>query len=170
VRSRRVLLPAALVAVVLAVLGAIALLGPGRSSAGPSATAATPLRPCTADATWGQQGAVLRADKKTAVAGHRRAEPGVLIQNAGDFAYPSQPVDLRGTGDYTFDFGPLPANFTWPAPDLAFSVQWPTDFPGRVDPPRQSQKIVVRTGGSRYLEAVLPVGGASCNNLVLWYY
>ena len=170
---KRILVPATLAASVLAILGAVVLIktdGPAAPREVSAASMTGPLRSCTADSGWANQGAKLRAEKKGAFADKARTAPGVRIFNSGDFAYSSQPVDLRGDGSYTFDFGPLPANFAWPSPDLVFSVQWPGDFKGRVLAPQSPEKVVAKPDGSRYLEAVLPVDGASCTGLVLWYY
>lgn len=122
------------------------------------------------------QGEDLRAGKKAAFQHH----PGYADlpgSNAGDYAYPSQPIDIHGSSAYTFDFGPLDQNqfFNSPlpgshvepsAPNIALFA--PPDYPVQLAP--TTEPSIVTKDGGRYLRQSIELTGdpRPCTQLVIW--
>lgn len=136
-----------------------------------------PGQPCTALPGWTTQGQQLRAGKKAAF----DDKPGYAQlpgNNAGDYAYPSQPMDIPGPGTYAFDFGPLdqdqfvnsplPGSHTDPtAPGIELYFppdNYPHNFTFTAEP-----SIVVKNG-ARYIRQVIEIddGMRPCTQLVVW--
>lgn len=136
-----------------------------------------PGQPCTALPGWTTQGQQLRAGKKAAF----NDNPGYAQlpgNNAGDYAYPSQPVDIHGPGTYSFDFGPLgkgefvnsplPGSRTDPtAPGI--ELYFPPDNPPRNFTFTAEPSTVVKNG-ARYIRQVIQIddGMRPCTQLVVW--
>ncbi|MGH3786817.1 MAG: hypothetical protein ACRDRG_09785 [Pseudonocardiaceae bacterium] len=134
-----------------------------------------PGQPCTALPGWTSQGEHLRAGKKAAFSDH----PGYADlpgSNAGDYAYPSQPVDIHGPNVYTFDFGPLEqdqfVNFplsgshALSAPNIALFA--PPDY--QVQLTLTAEPSIVMKDGARYLRQPIELTGdpRPCAQLVIW--
>lgn len=139
--------------------------------------AAAPGEPCSAIRGWSStQGERIRAEKKAAYQANPEyaALPG---NNAGDYAYSSQPVDVPGPGTYTFDFGPLdPDQFTYvsgpvsrlhpPGPGIV--LYFPYDYP--VIHSAAAETSIVVKDGARYLRQQIELSGEvrPCTQLVVW--
>ena len=98
---------------------------------------------------------------------------GKAAANAGGFAYASAPVDYRGPGPYTFQFGPLATDFNYPASPSGVTFDFPADFPGRIRPSSSHAAAIVADGkGERDFEVTFEISGdaTACSNLVILLY
>ena len=116
-----------------------------------------------------------KARTNTASSLARAHEP--VPGDAGAFAYPSQPLNVRqGGGRYALLFGPVDANFLFPKHPSAVSFAFPSDFRVRITPVSSPRIVHVRS--QRYLRVNvrlndLPqIGGIStpCTGFVGWVY
>ena len=99
----------------------------------------------------------------------------VLLEGPIKWAYPSQHVDLTGSGPYALDFGPVPASLDWPATVHALSLETPPGWNVINARDRLGELHMVTIHGRRYLSAqytVTPVDGgpASCSGFSVWIY
>lgn len=155
--------------------GSCSAAQPGAPTPTPQ-VAPSPGEPCTALPGWTTQGEDLRAGKKAAFQHH----PGYADlpgSNAGDYAYPSQPIDIHGPSTYTFDFGPLdqdqffnspsPGSHAEPsAPNIALFA--PPDYQVQLAP--TTEPSIVTKDGGRYLRQPIELTGdpRPCTQLVIW--
>lgn len=165
----------------LLVVGAVGAWRIGPSDSGEAdlkAAIAEPETPCSTTQDWSStKGERLRADKKAAYqARPEYAGPG---SNSGDYAYPSQPVDIKGPGTYAFDFGPLDpdrfVNFPPPVSDVQppgppIALHFPPDYSASFRPTFDPKPSIVIKNGARYLRQMIVVSGdvRPCNQLILW--
>jgi hypothetical protein len=99
----------------------------------------------------------------------------ILLHGPTKWAYPSQRLDLQGSGPYTIDYGPVPASFSWGTTVHALSVETPPGWnvnQGRL--PADSPRMVT-IDGMRFLRitsTIVPLEGqaGTCSNFRVWIY
>ena len=130
-----------------------------------SSPQSTALRPCTTASTWNSsEKANLIAVQKS----HPATEDGpTRTITQSPYAYESLPTDLRGSGMYRFNFGPIPRDFRFGTDPISTGFNYPPEFSGVITPGRPGARVV-QIGGVRYFQVSFQISGASCSGLRLW--
>ncbi|WP_128422968.1 hypothetical protein [Frankia sp. EI5c] len=94
-------------------------------------------------------------------------QPGTQIENAGDYAYASLPIDITGPGKYTIKVGPLDEGFDYPRNPTGFAFS--TDgFAGQARPTGKPE-MITDSDGKEYLQLEITVENSGpCKSFVMF--
>lgn len=118
----------------------------------------------TSSESWKSQGDSIRADKQA-----NAKRDGDVAENAADYAYLSEPIDLAGPGKYTLEFRNVADWFDPPVSPTALGLMSPPDFRGTLGV--VGEPVVSRTEAGRIMRLTVQVSDdVTYKGFSVWVY